>query len=79
MKLRNEETKAGTLVVDTHELASLLGVSKRHIERMDAAGKLPKPKRLGRTKRWLRAEIDRWVETGYPDRRTWEALRGGAR
>jgi len=78
MRLHNEETGATALAIDTRELAELLHVSKRHLERMDASGRLPKPIRLGRAKRWLTSELEAWLEAGCPDRRTWLATKGGA-
>ena len=37
-----------TLALSVKDFAVLLGCSERHIERQDAAGKLPSPFRLGR-------------------------------
>ena len=34
------------------ELAEIFGVSERHLFRLKAAGKLPKPIRIGRCDRW---------------------------
>lgn len=61
------------LLVTGGLLALLLGVSKRHIERLDVSGKLPDAVRLGRSKRWRRAEIEAWLLAGCPDRAHWEA------
>jgi excisionase family DNA binding protein len=36
----------------TRQLAELLNVSERHIYRLKAAGKFPKPRRFGRSIRW---------------------------
>ena len=55
------------------ELAEKLGVSLRHIRRLDAIGKLPKPMRLGGAVRWLASEINEWLEAGAPSREEWEA------
>jgi len=61
-----------SMAVNAKELAKMLGVSLRHIRRMDAAGKLPRPVTIGHTKRWLVAEIGEWLEAGAPDRAAWE-------
>ncbi len=66
------------LCLNIKQLASVLGVSSRHIERLDSSGKLPKPLRLGRAKRWRTSEIEAWLEAGCPDRRAWQATKGGA-
>ena len=59
------------LALDAKTLARLLGVSVRHVRRMDASGKLPAAVRLGRSKRWLAGTIQAWLKAGAPDQRTW--------
>lgn len=66
------------LCLNIKQLAAVLGVSSRHIERLDSSGQLPKPLRLGRAKRWRTSEIGAWLEAGCPDRQAWRAMRGGA-
>lgn len=66
---------APSLLFDAAGLAQALDVSKRHVERLDAAGRCPKPVRIGRAKRWSRAEIETWIAAGCPDRRTWQSQR----
>ncbi len=80
LKQRNHTgADAGTqaLCLGIAEVARMLGVSERHVERMDASGKLPCPVRLGRAKRWLRADIDVWLAAGCPQRSSRFASRGG--
>ena len=66
------ELTAQAFVVDTPQLAKLLDVSERHIERMDAAGKLPAALRIGKSKRWLLDGgpngIRQWLAAGCPAR-----------
>lgn len=59
-------------------VAKLLECSPRHVERLDAAGKIPAPVRLGRAKRWNLDELRRWVAAGCPDRQTWTAQKESA-
>ncbi len=61
------------LLIGAKELALLLGVSVRHLRRMDAAGELPRPVTLGKRVLWRTEEIQRWVAARCPDRRSWEA------
>lgn len=68
-------SSAEPLAVDAKTLARMLCCSVRHIERQDAAGKLPAPVRIGRSKRWRAAEIDAWLQAGCPDRHAWEAVK----
>ncbi|GMU34161.1 MAG: hypothetical protein AMXMBFR20_20330 [Planctomycetia bacterium] len=50
------------------DVARLLNVSVRHIERLDASGRIPAPKRVGRCKRWLSDDIQNWMIEGCPAR-----------
>jgi len=73
------QTKASnireTLAISARDLKEMLNVSLRQIWRLNSAGKLPRPIRLGGSVRWSRAEIQQWFEAGCPDRRSWEAMR----
>lgn len=61
------------LAITARNLADMLGLSVRQIWRLNSAGKLPKPLKIGGSVRWKRAEIVHWFDAGCPDRRTWEA------
>jgi excisionase family DNA binding protein len=63
------------LVVGAKELAVLLRIGLRTVRTMDAAGRLPKPVRIGNSVRWSLEEIRAWLAAGAPDRETWEARR----
>jgi prophage regulatory protein len=67
------------LAVCARELAEMLNVSLRQVWRLNSAGRLPKPIRLGGSVRWNREEVRTWFETGCPDRKTWEATKEVAR
>jgi excisionase family DNA binding protein len=49
-------------LMNMKDLASLLGVTVRTIKRYDKSRKLPPCIRLGRLKRWCRAEVLQWLE-----------------
>jgi len=66
------------LTVNAEQLAQMLGVSLRHIRRLDANGSLPRPIRLGRAKRWPAEVIREWLLAGSPPRKQWAALQRGA-
>ena len=70
-----EQQAVPPIAVDAAQLAQLLSVSVRHIRRMDSAGKLPKPLKVGKCVRWARPEIEDWIAAGAPDRRTWEQMK----
>jgi predicted DNA-binding transcriptional regulator AlpA len=63
-----------SLLIDAEDLARLLSVSLRHVRRMDSADELPRPLRLGGSVRWRAEEIRRWVESGCPVRKLWDAM-----
>ncbi len=53
------------LALRLDEIASLIGVSRRSVERERAAGRFPKPDlRVGRMPLWRPETIRRWVEGG---------------
>jgi predicted DNA-binding transcriptional regulator AlpA len=56
-----------------NEVAEWIGISKTTWVRSNIAGKTPRGLRLGRLVLWDRAEIERWLEAGMPNRVTWEA------
>jgi predicted DNA-binding transcriptional regulator AlpA len=39
-----------------------------------AAGRIPRPVKIGRSTLWISAELRAWLEAGCPDRKTWEAM-----
>lgn len=71
MKFRPEpalETRPVPAVqlITTEELAEILGMSKRTIWRLLSAGQIPQPVRIGRSTRWRRDEVQRWIDSGCP-------------
>lgn len=53
------------LTLRLDEIASMLGVSRRHVERMRSSGKFPKPDlMMGKVPLWTPETIDRWVKGG---------------
>jgi excisionase family DNA binding protein len=72
------EGSGSALAYSASELAGKLRVSLRHLRRMHAAGKLPRPVRLGRSVRWSTRDIDTWLMAGAPDRKAWESTKRGA-
>lgn len=62
------------LAVDAARLARLLGISLSHVRRLDAAGQLPRPLKIGRCVRWPVRTIEQWLAAGTPNREAWEKL-----
>lgn len=67
------------LAVDAHGLAQLLSSGTRTVRAWDAAGKLPRPLKLGGRTLWYLPEIRAWLLAGAPARATWEALKAARR
>ncbi len=44
------------------EVAELLRISERKLERMTASGEGPSSIKFGRSRRWLRRDVERWIE-----------------
>ena len=61
----------GEILLGLADLAKLLGISRRTLERERAAGHVPKPTIIigSRTPRWSRATITRWLETSSEPKR----------
>ena len=63
---------------DAKTFGQRLSLSKRQIFRLDSCGKLgPAKLRIGGAVRWSAQECSDWLAAGAPDRRTWEAMKGG--
>jgi predicted DNA-binding transcriptional regulator AlpA len=75
-KPKRRRRRLSPLVADAKLLARLLGgVGVRSIRAWDAAGKLPRPIRLGSRVVWLISEIRDFLAAGAPDRQTWEQVK----
>jgi len=61
----------GALLLDVNALAAQLDCSPSHIWRLDRAGLLPKPLKIGRSVKWRREEIEAWIAAGAPTRSRW--------
>ncbi len=65
------------LLTDAAGVGKLLQVSVRHVQKLDASGRLLAGISLGRAKRWRVDEVRRWVAAGCPARAVWMALQQG--
>jgi predicted DNA-binding transcriptional regulator AlpA len=63
-----------TALIDIRILSNVTSRSIPALERDDAAGRIPRPIRIGRSKRWRRHEIMNWISAGCPPRKEWEAM-----
>jgi prophage regulatory protein len=70
-----KDAMADNLVLTAAEAAAMFQKSVRTWRTWDAAGKIPKPIRVGRAMYWRPEELKAWVAAGCPNRETWEAMR----
>lgn len=63
------------LLVNGRDAARLLSISSRTFRRLDSAGAVPLPVRIGRSKRWAVADLRSWCCSGCPSRQVWQQRR----
>ena len=63
------------LTIRAGEVALLLEITVRHVWALNKRGLIPSPIRLGRSVRWNRRELARWVDAGCPTRSDWDAAK----
>ncbi|MGD9721815.1 MAG: helix-turn-helix transcriptional regulator [Pirellulales bacterium] len=68
----NVDGIAGPLLLTAKQAASACGKSLRTWRTWDAAGRIPRPVRIGRSTLWRADELRRWVLAGCPRRAEWE-------
>jgi len=65
------------LLLSAEDAATLLGVSRRHFYGLHSSGRLgPLPVKLGRSVKWVRAELEAWAAARCPIREEWVRLQG---
>lgn len=70
------EGVGGLALLDVVAVAALLSSSRRTVERLVTRGEMPAPVRLGRLRRWNRADVEEWIRDGCGRVRS---RKGGAR
>lgn len=70
------EISTGALLLSARDAAATCGVSKATWWRLDSAGKIPQPIKIGGSTRWRTDDLRRWVAAGCPDRETWLRISG---
>lgn len=62
------------LLLDAGQAAEILGMCRAMFYRLNSAGRVPRPIRLGgKLVRWRRGELTAWVAAGCPNREQWES------
>lgn len=60
---RQTESLVGRLLT-VREVAALLGICGRQVQKLRASGRFPVPVRLGRSVRWRDADVSRFIDCG---------------
>lgn len=55
-----------SLLLDSREVAELLGLHQKTVMRLAETGGLPPPLKLGRLKKWPRSQILDFIRAGRP-------------
>ncbi len=63
---RRAKGVTSSLLLSAKSLARELDVSERTIRKLNNAGKIPKPRRVGGNVRWSNEEIQDWIRAGCP-------------
>lgn len=61
-----QTTEAVRRLGDARRVATLLGISPRHVFRLADADKMPRPLKLGGAVRWDLDALDQWISAGCP-------------
>ena len=75
--INSERHPIHRLTFSARSLAHHLGVSLRHLRRLDKDGRIPAPIRLGRRALWSVVEINDWLAAGAPCREDWIMMKKG--
>lgn len=74
-----DSSPTSPMLLNIAGVSQLLGVSRSHVKRLRASGRLPDPVRLGHRVLWRVDEIDAWVQAGCPAASQWRTMRKGVR
>jgi len=66
-----------SLLLDTKQVAELLGIGERTLWRWSRSGIAPRPIKIGKTVRFSADEIREWVAKGCPREGQWERFKKG--
>ena len=67
------QSERSQLLLTAKSAAAMCGKSLRTWRTWDAAGRIPRPMRIGRSVLWRAEELRDWVAAGCPRRMEWEA------
>lgn len=63
-----------SMLITARDAWALCGLSRAAWYKANAAGKVPRPVKIGGATRWRRDELVRWIEAGCPSRNRWDTI-----
>jgi predicted DNA-binding transcriptional regulator AlpA len=64
-------TPTTALCTDVRGVAVMLNISVRSVHRLNDGAKMPAPIAFGNARRWRIREIEAWLRSGSPVRKSW--------
>ena len=80
MDAKKQVPNKNTKLLKAQDIASRLSLSRRAVFRLKSAGLICSCVKVGRGAiRWRESDIEKWIEWGCCDSKTFEAKKGGQR
>jgi len=79
IKMMPDTIKTQDRALSAEAVGKMLSLSRRQVFRLNSAGKIPRPIRVGCSPRWLESRLLEWLQVGTPDRKTFEAMQEAQR
>lgn len=75
MSTKKTTQNVAQMLLTYRQTAEFLGISENHLIRLNNAGKIPAPIRMGRSIRFSQQELQDWIAAGGPPRVEWDKIR----
>lgn len=62
----SDETPTPPALLDSRQVADLLGASPRTVVRLADSGRMPRSFKVGALTRWRRSDLEAWIARGCP-------------
>lgn len=61
-----DETPTPQALLDSRQVADLIGASPRTVVRLADSGRMPRSFKVGALTRWRRSDLEAWIARGCP-------------
>lgn len=76
MSTKKTTQNVAQMLLTYRQTAEFLGISVNHLIRLNNAGRIPAPIRMGKSIRFSQQELQDWIAAGGPSRNQWQRMRG---